>query len=148
MDMQDFLKEIEKKLGSVDVTPKAKNTGEVLSVADGIITASGLSDAGFGEEVEFEDGSRGLVFNLDEDHVSIILLSSLAQIVEGSKVTTTGRILGVNASESLMGRVIDPLQNPLDGKALKVTGGKFYPLERIAPGVIARQPVDTPLKQE
>lgn len=145
MDMQDFLKEIEKKLGDTDITPKAKNTGIVLTVADGIINASGLSDVGFGEEVEFEDGSRGLVFNLDEDQASIILLSEDTRIIEGSKVTTTGKILGVEVSDDLIGRVIDPLERALDGKALK-RKGKFYPLERIAPGVIARQPVDTPLK--
>lgn len=145
MDMDKFLAEIEEKLGSKDVTPRAKNVGTVLSVGDGIISVSGLSQAGFGEEVEFEDGSRGLVFNLDEEHVSVILLSSDTKIVEGSKATTTGRILGINVAEGLIGRVIDPLRAPLDGKALKDTG-KFYPLEKIAPGVVERSPVDTPLK--
>ncbi len=145
MDMQEFLKQIDKKLGSADISPKAVNTGEVLSVADGIVTVSGLSQAGFGEEVEFEDKTRGLVFNLDEEQVSIILLSESDKIVEGTKVKTTGKILGVLVSESLLGRVVSPLEEPLDGKALK-SSGKFYPLEKIAPGVIARQPVDTPLK--
>jgi F-type H+-transporting ATPase subunit alpha len=116
-----------------------------LSIGDGIVNASGLSMAGFGEEVEFEDKTRGLVFNLDEEHVSIILLSESTKIVEGSKVKSTGKILGVNVSENLIGRIIDPLQQPLDGKALKITG-KLYPLEKIAPSVIERQPVDTPLK--
>ncbi|HVZ67727.1 MAG TPA: F0F1 ATP synthase subunit alpha [Patescibacteria group bacterium] len=146
MDTLDFVKEIETRLKKMDVTPKKENVGYVLSVGDGIVIVSGLSEAGFGEEVEFEEGTRGLVFNLDEDKVSIILLSNTNQIVEKMKVKTTGRILGVNVSDSLIGRVIDPLQNPLDGKILKTTGGKFYPLEKIAPGVIERQPVDTPLK--
>ncbi|HVT00876.1 MAG TPA: F0F1 ATP synthase subunit alpha [Patescibacteria group bacterium] len=145
MDTLDFVNEIENKLKKLDVTPKKENIGQVLSVGDGIVVVSGLSEAGFGEEVEFEDGTRGLVFNLDEDHVSIILLSNTNKIVEKMKVKTTGRILGINVSESLIGRVIDPLQNPLDGKVLK-DKGKFYPFEKIAPGVIARQPVDTPLK--
>src|SRR5258708_6354822 len=99
-DMQDFLKAIEKKLDSIDIVPKQENVGEVLSIGDGIVKVSGISKAGFGEEVEFEDKTRGLVFNLDEDEASIILLSESAEIVEGSKVSTTGRILGVNVSEA------------------------------------------------
>ena len=145
MDMQDFITQIEKKLGSMDIAPKAENVGTVLSIGDGIVNVAGLSEAGFGEEVEFEDKTRGLVFNLDEDHASIILLSDINQIVEGSKVKTTGKVLGVSVSDALIGRVINPLEEPLDGKALK-RDGKFYFLERIAPGVIERQPVDTPLK--
>lgn len=145
MKTQDFIAEIEKKLSSVNATPKSINTGTVLSLGDGIIKASGLSQAGFGEEVEFDDKTRGLVFNLDEDEASIILLSDTNNIVEGMKVKTTGKILGVTVSENLIGRVINPLQEPLDEKALKESG-KFYPFEKIAPGVIERQPVDTPLK--
>src|SRR3990167_8985635 len=146
IDMQDFLKQIERKLDNMDVIPKEENVGSVLSIGDGIVKVSGISKAGFGEEVEFEDKTLGLVFNLDEDTASIILLSDSESIVEGSKVRTIGRILGVNASDSLLSRVIDPLVNPLDGKNLNTSKGKFYPLEKIAPGVIARQPVDTPLK--
>ncbi len=144
-DIKGFIEQIERKLESLDVVPKATNEGRVLSVGDGIITASGLSQAGFGEEVDFANGARGLVFNLNEESVSIILLSESQNVVEGMRVTTTGKILGVNVSDSLIGRVINPLQVPLDGKPLKQTG-KFYPLEKIAPGVIERQPVDTPLK--
>src|SRR3989344_739644 len=145
LEINDFLKQIEGKLSKMDVVPKATNEGRVLSVGDGIISVSGLSDAGFGEEVEFENKTRGLVFNLDEDHASIILLSDNNDITEGMRVKTTGKILGVTVSENIIGRVIDPLQAPLDAKPLKITG-KFYPLERIAPGVIEREPVDTPLK--
>lgn len=144
-NMQDFISDIEKKLSHMDVVPGRSNEGYVLSVGDGIVNVSGLSEAGFGEEVEFEDKTRGLVFTLDEDHVSVILLSSSEKIVEGTKVVTTGKILGVNVSEALLGRVVDPLQAPLDGKVLK-SNGKFYPLEKIAPGVVERAPVDTPLK--
>jgi len=146
IDIENFIKQIEQKIKTVDVVPKAENVGVVLSIGDGIVSASGLSNAGFGEEVEFEDKTRGLVFNLDEDHASIILLSDSQNIVEGGKVRTTGNILGVNVLEDLLGRVIDPLEAPLDGKSLNTSKGKFYPLEKIAPGVIERQPVDTPLK--
>ncbi|HVZ11947.1 MAG TPA: F0F1 ATP synthase subunit alpha [Patescibacteria group bacterium] len=146
INLQDFISDIENKLKTVDTTPKSRNEGRVLSIGDGIINVSGLSDAGFGEEVEFEDKTRGLVFNLDEDFASIILLSESEKIIVGSKVRTTGKILGITASDSLLGRVIDPLENPLDGKNLNTSKGKFYPLEKLAPGVIERQPVDTPLK--
>ena len=144
-DIKNFIEQIEGRLDSLNVVPKATNEGKVLSVADGIVVASGLSKVGFGEEVEFASGDRGLVFNLDEDTISIILLSEAQNIVEGMRIETTGKILGVNASDSLIGRVINPLQVALDGKPLRQSG-KFYPLEKIAPGVIARQPVDTPLK--
>ena len=143
--MQEFLKEIEKRIQTIDVIPLASNEGSIISIGDGIVNASGLSQAGFGEEVEFQGGTRGLVFNLDEEQTSIILLSESPELVEGMKVKTTGRILGVNVSENLIGRVINSLEEPLDGKPLK-SGGKLYPLEKIAPGVIERQPVDTPLK--
>jgi len=145
MKTEDFIKEIEKKLSSINISPKSENVGNVLRISDGIIHASGLSLAGFGEEVEFEDGTRGLVFNLDEDYVSIILLSTSTNIVEGTKVKSTGKILGVEVSDALIGRTVDPLLSALDGKQLKIKG-KVYPLEKIAPGVIMRQPVDTPIK--
>lgn len=143
--LQDFIKEIEGKLSKMEVRPVSQNFGHVLSVGDGIVTTSGLSEVGFGEEVEFEDGTHGLAFNLEEDSVSIILLSSSDTITQGMRVKTTGKILGASVSEDLIGRVINPLQEPLDGRSLKKSG-KLYPLEKIAPGVIERKPVDTPLK--
>jgi F-type H+-transporting ATPase subunit alpha len=144
-DITDFLKELEKRIEKIDVTPRETNEGRILSIGDGIVIANGMSRAGFGEEVEFADKTRGLVFNLDEDHVSIILLKDTDSLYEGMKVKTTGRTLGINVSDNLLGRVINSLGEPLDGKPLK-SEGKFYPLEKIAPGVIMRQPVDTPLK--
>ncbi len=145
MKPEELLKQIEEKLFSVEVSPELVNQGIVDTVGDGTVRATGLSKVGFGEEVEFEDGSRGLVFNLDEDYVSIILLSDARDITEGMKVKTTGKVLGVMVSEELIGRVINPLQVPLDGKELKNTG-RLYPLESPAPKVIDRQPVKVPLK--
>lgn len=145
MKTEDLIREIEKELEKFEVAPLVSNIGYVESVGDGIVKANGLSRAGFGEEVEFENGEKGLVLNLDEDYVSILLLSTTEKIKERMEIKTTGRILGARVSEKLLGRVIDPLGNPLDGKDLKVDG-EFYPLDRIAPGVIDRQPVDTPLK--
>ena len=145
MKPEELLKQIEEKLFSVEVAPELVNQGIVDTVGDGTVRATGLSKVGFGEEVEFEEGSRGLVFNLDEDYVSIILLSDARTITEGMKVKTTGKVLGVLVSEDLIGRVINPLQEPLDGKELK-RAGKLYPLESAAPKVIDRQPVKVPLK--
>lgn len=145
MKPEDLIKEIENKLSSVHISPKTENIGIVESVGDGIVQASGLSMVGFGEEVIFENGVKGLAFNLGEDYISIVLLSDTLSIKEGDTVKTTGVVLGIKGTDNLIGRVIDPLQNPLDGKQLKLSG-ELYPLEKIAPGVIDRQPVDTPLK--
>lgn len=145
MKQEELLKQIEKRLATVHLNPKMENVGVVQSVGDGIIQATGLSRVGFGEEVEFKNGARGLSFNLNEDLTSIILLTESLDIQEGDSIKTTGRILGITGSDELIGRVIDPLQNPLDGKRLSLKG-PLYPLEKIAPGVIERQSVDTPLK--
>lgn len=145
MKNDELIKQIEKRLSTVHIDPKMENVGIVDSVGDGIIQATGLSRVGFGEEVEFQNGVRGLSFNLNEDFTSIILLSDTNEIREGDTIKTTGRILGINGNDELIGRVLDPLQNPLDGKRLS-NKGDLYPLEKIAPGVIDRQPVDTPLK--
>ena len=146
MKPEDLIDQIEKRLSTVHITPKTENIGIVEMVGDGIIQVNGLSRAGFGEEVEFSNGSKGLAFNLGEDLTSIILLSSDATLIrEGDTVKTTGKILGITGSYELMGRVIDPLQNPLDAKGLTLKG-PLYHLEKIAPGVIDRQPVDTPIK--
>lgn len=145
MKKDELINQIEKRLATVHFDPKIENVGYVESVGDGIIQATGLSKVGFGEEVEFDSGARGMAFNLNEDSISIILLSDSLEIKEGDKIKTTGKILGINGNKDLIGRVLDPLQNPLDGKKLDIKGN-LYPLEKIAPGVVARQPVDTPLK--
>lgn len=145
MKPEELIQQIENKLLTIDTTPSVANIGVVQNVGDGIIQASGLSLSGYNEEVEFENGVRGLVLNLNEDSTSIALLSNATDIKEGDTVKTTGKILGLHVSEKLLGRVVDAVGNPLDGKALK-TEGKFYPLEKIAAGVTERQSVDTPLK--
>src|SRR3989344_8754336 len=146
MKPEEFIKQIEEKLLDVNLSAELINQGIVESVGDGIVKVSGLSKAGYGEEVEFENKSKGLVLNLDEDYASIILLSQNIKINEGDKVKTTGKILSIKASEKLIGRVVSPLGDPLDGKELRITDGKLYPLEKIAPGVVMRKPVDTPIK--
>lgn len=141
----NILKSLEKNLMSWGNDPKVHNVGVVEKNTDGVIVASGLTKATMGERVEFDNGTNGVVLNLDEDSVSIILLGNGNDIKEGDKVKTTGEMLSVNASEDLLGRVVNALGQPIDGKP-QIKKGKLMPLEKIAAGVVERQPVDTPLK--
>lgn len=145
MNNTDIIKKLEQTLMIFDTNPKVANVGTVEKNTDGVIVATGLSKAKMGELVAFENRSTGVILNLDEDSVSIILLDKGIGISEGDTVKTTGRLLSINVSEDVLGRVINPLGQPLDGKA-KIAKGKDMPLEKIAPGVVEREPVDTPLK--
>jgi F-type H+-transporting ATPase subunit alpha len=146
MKAEDLVRKLEQKLATVEVRPAVDNVGRVASVADGIARVEGLSRAGYGELVELEDGRRGLVMNLDEDFVSVLVLSEDTAVREGVEVRTTGLPLSIAVSDDLLGRVIDPFGAPLDGKPLSVQGGATVALERIAPGVTKRASVDVPLK--
>ncbi len=145
MKPEELIKQIEEKLNFVDTNPELVNYGIVETIGDGIVKATGLSGVGYGEEVEFENKAKGLVLNLDEDAVYIVLLSN-SEVSRGMKVYTTGKILGINVSDKLIGRVIDPTCKPLDEKELNIEDGKLYPLEKIAAGIIERSPVDRPIK--
>lgn len=142
---EEIIKQLEKKLSAFDLNTSSKNVGVVEKNTDGVVVASGLSKAMMGEIVTFENGSKGVILNLDEDSVSIILLDNSENIEEKSVVQTTGILLSIDVSEDLLGRVINPLGVPLDGKA-KIKKGKKMPLEKIAAGVVEREPVNTPLK--
>jgi len=145
IDNKKIIEQLEKNLSSFSQISKTQNIGIVEKNTDGVVVASGLSKAFMGEEVKFDDGTMGVILNLDEDTVSIILFGNGENITEGSTIKTTGKILSINASEKLIGRIISPMGDPLDGKQ-KINDGKFMPLEKIAAGVVEREPVDTPLK--
>ena len=137
---------LKKQLKDFDSTSSLNEIGSVLTVGDGIARAYGLSNAQYGELVEFSNGTQGIVLNLEEDNVGIVLLGSSTDIKEGDTVKRTSRIASVKVGEGIVGRVVDTLGNPIDGKGeLK---GELYemPLERKAPGVIFRQPVNEPLQ--
>ncbi|AMV21300.1 F0F1 ATP synthase subunit alpha [Planctomyces sp. SH-PL14] len=119
--------------------------GKVIEVGDGIARAVGLSSAMAGEMVEFKSGTRGMCFNLEENSVGIVILGDYLKIQEGDEVKTTGALLSVPVGESMIGRVIDPLGNPLDGKGPVITD-QTRPIEFPAPGVAQRQPVKQPLQ--
>jgi F-type H+/Na+-transporting ATPase subunit alpha len=135
-------KEIEQYKSKVEV----RDVGRVLEVGDGIARVYGLSDVMAGEMVEFTRTKvRGLAFNLEENSVGIIILGQYLEIAEGDEVRTTGALLQVPVGDALIGRVVDPLGNPLDGKGPIVTT-ESRPLESNAPGVAGRQPVNQPLQ--
>ncbi len=146
MKAEDLVKQIELKLQTAEVRPAVANVGHVVSVGDGIVKADGLSRAGYGELVQLEDGRLGLVMSLDEDFASILLLSEESSVPEGMELKTTGTLLSLHVSDDLFGRVIDPFGSPLDGRPLSVANWTAVPLERIAPGVTQRAPVEVPLK--
>ncbi|QDT63970.1 F0F1 ATP synthase subunit alpha [Calycomorphotria hydatis] len=133
--------EIEGFQGQLETT----EVGRVLEVGDGIARCYGLSGAMSGELVEFENGTNGVVFNLEESSVGIIILGEYLEIKEGDTVKSTGQLLSVPVGDNLVGRVVDPLGNPLDGKG-PVISDERRPLEAAAPGVIERQPVKEPLQ--
>lgn len=145
IDNNKIIETLEKKLMTFGTDVKAQNVGTVVKNTDGVITASGLSRAIMGEKVIFANGDMGTILNLDEDSVSIILLEEASGIKEGDTLKTTGEMLSIEVSEELLGRVIDPLGNPLDNKP-KIKKGKSMPLEKIAAGVVDREPVSYPLK--
>ncbi len=145
INSQDIINQLEKKLSNTSFDTKTEHVGTVEANNDGVITASGLSKVKMGEMVEFDKGDRGFVLNLGEDSVSIILLSTNSDIKEGDTVKALGEILSIEVHEDLLGRVINPIGAPLDGKP-GIKKGKRMPLERIAAGVVERSPVDTPLK--
>ncbi len=123
-----------------------QEVGTILQVGDGIARAFGLQNAQAGELVEFENGLRGIVLNLEEDNVGIVLLGASTDIKEGSTVKRTGLIASLNVGEGMLGRVVDTLGNPIDGKGPIEGETVEMPLERKAPGVIYRQPVTEPLQ--
>ena len=134
------------QLEGIDTKLRFDEVGTVVQVSDGVVRIYGLQNAEGNELLEFENGIRAVVMNLEEDNVGAVLLGPTDQIKEGDTVKRTRRIASINVSEGMLGRVIDPLGEPLDG--LGLIGGETteMPLERKAPGVIFRQPVNQPLQ--
>ncbi len=135
-----------KQLQGISIDLQYEEIGEVLQVSDGVIRIFGLGKAQANELLEVENGIMAVVMNLEEDNVGAVLLGPTDQVKEGMKVKRTGRIASVNVGEGMLGRVVDTLGNPLDGRG-EITGELIeMPIERKAPGVIYRQPVTEPLQ--
>ncbi|MEP7166560.1 MAG: F0F1 ATP synthase subunit alpha [Candidatus Woesebacteria bacterium] len=126
-------------------TPTVESIGFITSLGDGIVKVSGLDDVMMGEVVMFENGKEGLAFNLSKTEVGIIMLADSSGLAAGQEVHTTGRILSVGVSEAIIGRVVNSLGYPIDGKP-QFEIKKYEPLEKIAPGVIQRKSVSVPLQ--
>ncbi len=134
------------KLRSVEHQLRFEEIGTVLTIGDGVARVYGLTNVTENELVEFENGTRGVAMNLEQDNVGVVLFGSSEGIKEGQSVRRTGRVASIEVSEEMLGRVINPIGQPLDGGA-EIGGEKFVmPLDRKAPGVIYRQPVDHALQ--
>jgi len=136
---------IQEEISQYRSTLDAAEIGRVLEVGDGVARIYGLSQAMAGEMLEFQSGAVGVVFNLEETSVGSVVLGNFLDIREGEEVRTTGKLLSVPVGDALIGRVVDPLARPLDGKG-PVQSPHRRPLEIIAPGIAERQPVKEPLQ--
>ena len=140
-----IIESLRKEITGFSADPAVDHVGHVTEVGDGIARLSGLGKVRMSEMVEFPNGAAGVVLNLEEDSVGVMVLGDITTISEGDTVKATGRIFDVPVGDALVGRVVNPLGEPLDGKG-PIKGSARYPIEKIAPGVIARKGVDTPVQ--
>jgi F-type H+-transporting ATPase subunit alpha len=143
--MSTLLQDIEAQISGIKTAVTKQNVGAVREIGDGVAKIEGLSDAMLNEMLDFGNGVIGLALNLEETEVGAIILGDYTGISEGQQVRTTGKLLQVPVGKALLGRVVNALGLPLDGKG-PVTTETFYPVEKIAPGIIKRQPVSQPVQ--
>jgi F-type H+/Na+-transporting ATPase subunit alpha len=143
--MSTILEELETAISGLKADTSRSNVGTVREVGDGVAKLEGLSDVMLNEMLEFPGGLYGLALNLEEDEVGAILLGDFEEIKEGSEVRTTGRLLSVPVGKGLLGRVVNALGQPIDGKG-PIKSDINYPVERIAPGIIKRRSVSVPVQ--
>jgi F-type H+-transporting ATPase subunit alpha len=137
---------LRQQLSGVNTTAELEEVGSVLQIGDGIARVYGLGNVRAGELVEFESGVQGIALNLEEDNVGAVLMGEMGDLQEGSKVRRTGQIASIKVGEGMIGRVVNTLGEPIDGKG-PIAGERYeMPLERKAPGVIYREPVKEPLQ--
>jgi F-type H+-transporting ATPase subunit alpha len=136
---------IKQRISKLDTSTEARNEGTVVSVSDGIVRIHGLADVMFGEMIEFEGGVYGMALNLEQDSVGAVVLGDYLPVAEGQKVKCTGKVLEVPVGPELMGRVVDALGNPIDGKG-PIEAKETDEVEKVAPGVIWRREVNQPVQ--
>jgi F-type H+-transporting ATPase subunit alpha len=136
---------IKQRIAKFDVVSEARNEGTIVQVTDGIIRINGLADCMQGEMIELPGNRYAIALNLERNSVGAVVMGPYADLTEGTKVKSTGRILEVPVGEALLGRVVNTLGEPIDGKG-SIEAARFEPVEKIAPGVIERQSVDQPLQ--
>ncbi len=136
---------LKQQIAQFDDQVSLDEVGTVLSVGDGIARVYGLADAMAGERLSFESGMAGMVLNLEEDNVGVVLMGDETTIKEGQRVRRTGHVMDVPVGDALVGRVVNALGEPIDGQG-PIETTERWPVERMAPGIVARQPVNTPLQ--
>jgi F-type H+-transporting ATPase subunit alpha len=143
--MSNLLQEIEAQIAGVKTAVARQNVGTVREISDGVAKIEGLTDAMLNEMLDFGDGVVGLALNLEETEVGAIILGDYLKVHEGSEVKTTGKLLSVPVGKGLLGRVVDSLGRPVDGKG-PIKEDAFYPVEKIAPGIVKRKSVSQPVQ--
>src|ERR1700712_207043 len=141
--MSTVIEQIEQQIAKLQNKAVKKNTGNIRTIADGVAKIDGLSAVMYNEMVQFPGGAIGIALNLEEDEVGCVVLGDISLLKEGDEVTTTGKLLSVPVGKTLLGRVVDALGNTVDGKG-PLDAREFYPVEKIAPGIIARKSVTQP----
>src|SRR6187455_1545384 len=143
--MSNLLQEIEAQIAGVKTAVQKQNVGVVREISDGVAKVEGLTDAMLNEMLDFGNGVTGIALNLEETEVGAIVLGDYLGIKEGDEVKTTGKLLSVPVGKGLLGRVVDTLGRPVDGKG-PIAATASYPVEKIAPGIIKRKSVSQPVQ--
>src|SRR5262250_997430 len=143
--MADLLMEIETEIAAARATTAKQNVGVIREIGDGVARIEGLTEAMLNEMLDLGHGVTGLALDLDETEVGVIILGDYTQLEEGQEVRATGKLLQVPVGKGLLGRVVNTLGEPLDGKG-PITSDVTYPVEKIAPGIIRRRPVSQPVQ--
>mgnify|MGYP000154954825 FL=1 len=135
---------LKQQIKDFDATSQTTESGVVRDTGDGIASVTGLSKAGAMEMLRFENGEEGVVLNLEQDRVGAMILGDATKVKAGDSVEATGKTLSIPVSDAIVGRVVDPLGKPLDGKG-DIKAKELMPIERVAPGVMTREPVNQPM---
>ncbi len=143
--MSTIIDQIQEEIAKFESKTVRKNTGRIIQLADGVAKLDGLSEVMFNEMVEFPGEVFGIALNLEEDEVGVVILGDPSKLKEGDEAKTTGRLLSVPVGKELLGRVVDAIGRPVDGKG-PINSTEFYPVEKIAPGIIPRKGVNQPIQ--
>lgn len=143
--MSTIIEQIEQEIKNLDTGSQKTNVGKITAIADGVARIDGLSEVMFNEMIEFPGGLIGQALNLGEDEVGCVIFGDISKLKEGDEVKTTGRLFSVPVGMEMLGRTVDALGNPIDGKG-PIDAKEFYPVEKIAPGIMPRKSVDQPVQ--
>src|ERR1700745_3348633 len=143
--MADLLKELEAQIAGLKTSTARQNVGVIREIGDGVARVEGLSDAMLNEMLDLGHGITGLALNLEETEVGVIVLGDYTLLQEGDEVRTTGKLLQVPVGKGLLGRVVNTLGEPIDGRG-PIRSDVAYPVEKIAPGILRRQSVNQPVQ--